>query len=84
MNDVNLLKLKRVLYFFLVAGLGFNVGFWYYKFIAPPEDGFIEGYTRCCYDIEHGELQIIDNETAYIIPRIDSIIRIPVKINQQY
>lgn len=80
----NLVGLKRTLYFFLICGLGFNLGFVYHKFIAPPIDGFVQGYVQCCYDIQHGEIQIIDEENAYIIPRIDSIIRIPIKINQHY
>ncbi len=83
-QDGKMVGLKLTLYFFLICGLGFNLGFVYHKFIVPPIDGFVQGYVQCCYDIQHGELQIIDNENAYIIPRMDSIIRIPIKINQQY
>lgn len=79
-KNANLGRLKQVLYFCLVVSLGFKSGFTWATFVSPPIEGFTAGYTRCCYDIEHGELQIIDNEHAYVIPRLDTMIRIPIKI----
>jgi hypothetical protein len=70
---------KNILYFFIVCSLGFQVGIHWEKYFNNS-DGFVDGYVRCCYDIEHGHIQIIDSRYAYVIPRSDSIIKIPIKI----
>lgn len=70
---------KNILYFCIVCQLGFQIGIHWEQYFNKP-DGFVAGYVRCCYDIEQGYIQIINKNTAYVVPRTDSIIRIPIKI----
>jgi hypothetical protein len=72
-------KLKPILHFLIIFLLGFNVSWTFYYYIKPvnKSDGFVEGYIRCCFDIERGCV-IINKENVDIYFR-DSTLKLTIK-----
>lgn len=72
-------KLKPILHFLIIFLLGFNVSWVFYRYTNPVNklDGFVEGYIRCCFDIERGNV-MINNENVDIYFR-DSTLKLTIK-----
>lgn len=71
------IKTTEILYFFLIAGLGFCVGIittrYFYRNTSDKTEAFICGYIAAFKNIEDGNFDVLNDTIIILHPKKDNV-----------